>query len=92
MTPARSSPNGAAALVQSQITAEDLVIPRLYIGQSVSSAVVNNHAPLGSLYLATDRDDPEPVVIYKPDQKTGSCDVSVGGVTGREARGIARRG
>lgn len=61
----------ATAKIQSQITAEDLAIPRLCIGQPGSGAVQDGHVPAGSIYLATDASDPEPVVIYRPDQKVG---------------------
>jgi hypothetical protein len=61
----------AAALIQSQIGMDDMAFPRLYVGQPGSGAVQAELAPAGSLYLATDKDDPEPVVVYKAGQNTG---------------------
>jgi hypothetical protein len=48
------------------ITAEDVALPRLYVGQPVSHAVANGHAKVGSIYAATDAEDPEPLPLYEP--------------------------
>ena len=50
----------------------DISIPRLYLGQPSSHAVQDDLAPLGSIYVASDGDDPEPRIVYKPGGKTGA--------------------
>jgi hypothetical protein len=55
----------AAAELAAEITSEDLALPRLYVGQPGSEQVQNDRVPLGSLYLAVDKDDPEPVAVYQ---------------------------
>ena len=62
----------ATALIQSQIGIEDMVFPCVNrTGQPGSAAVQTGQAPAGSMFLATDADDPEPVIVYKPGQKGG---------------------
>lgn len=45
------------------ITAEDVALPRIYLGQFMSQAVKDGLAKAGSIYAATGPDDPDPNVL-----------------------------
>lgn len=47
-----------------EITAEDVALPRLYIGQYMSNHVQEKIVAAGDIYVATGADDPEPEVLY----------------------------
>ena len=47
------------------ISAEDIIIPRLYVGNPLSKAVKHKRASYGDLYLAAGPDDPEAQVVYE---------------------------
>ncbi len=53
------------------ISAEDLAIPRMYVGQPTSSAVQDGLVPSGAMYVAADSNDPEPVIVYRLGDETG---------------------
>ena len=53
------------------ISAEDLAIPRMTVGQSTAAAVQDGLVPPGAMYVASDANDPEPVMLHKPGDKTG---------------------
>jgi choline dehydrogenase-like flavoprotein len=53
------------------ISAEDLAIPRMYVGQPTSSAVQDGLVPPGSLFVASDALDSEPTMLYKAGDTTG---------------------
>lgn len=62
------------ALVQTpalEITAEDVALPRLYIGQFSSTAVKKKFVDEGVLFTALGQDDPDPCVIWTPEDKEG---------------------
>jgi hypothetical protein len=66
----------AAALMPYQraaetIGAEDLAIPRMTVAQSTSAAVQDGLVPSGAIYVASDANDPEPVIVHKPGAETG---------------------
>jgi hypothetical protein len=61
----------AAEKFREQVSIEDLAVPRLFVGQPTSRAVVDHNVPLGAIYLASAASDPDPVVLYKPNQKKG---------------------
>lgn len=60
-------PNGAIAPLSydpgSQITAEDLALPRLYVAQAITNAVQDGAVKAGALFVAQDADDPDPQVL-----------------------------
>jgi hypothetical protein len=47
------------------IGAEDVQLPRVYTGSFTSQAVKDGLAPLGSIYTALDKDDPDPQVVFE---------------------------
>jgi len=47
------------------ITAEDVSVPRLYLGQFMSAAVQEQLVKPGSIYAALSGDDPDPQVLYE---------------------------
>jgi hypothetical protein len=51
------------------ITAEDVALPRLYIGQFMSKAVMERLVEAGSIYAATGQEDPDPQVLFDPNAK-----------------------
>lgn len=55
----------ATAEVRAQIEAEDLAVPRMYVGQPGSAQVQENRVPAGSIFLAIDAEDPNPEGLYK---------------------------
>ncbi len=46
-----------------QITAEDIALPRIYIGQYMSKAVQEQLVKAGDVYSATGQEDPDPQVL-----------------------------
>lgn len=53
------------------IGAEDLAIPRMMVGQPTSGAVQDGLVASGAIYVGSDANDPEPVIVHKPGAKTG---------------------
>lgn len=53
------------------IDARDLIMPRLYIGQGLSSAVTEGDAKIGDLYIANGKDDPEPNIVWRNGEDGG---------------------
>jgi hypothetical protein len=53
------------------IGAEDIAIPRMMVAQATSQAVQDGLVPVGAIYVASDANDPEPVVMHQPDAQTG---------------------
>lgn len=51
-----------------EITAEDIALPRIYIGQFMSDAVKEGYVKAGSIYSATGSDDPDPQVLAAADK------------------------
>lgn len=47
-----------------EITAEDVALPRLYIGQFMSNHVQEKAVSEGDIYVANGADDPDPKVLY----------------------------
>lgn len=47
------------------LTAEDMIAPRLYVGNKMSTAVGEGLARFGDLFVANGADDPEPNVVWK---------------------------
>lgn len=52
-----------------QITAEDVALPRLYVGQFMSKAVQDDLVKMGDIYSSTGADDPDPVVLWSLKEK-----------------------
>ncbi len=52
-----------------QITAEDVALPRLYVGQFMSQAVQEGTVKAGDLFVGDGADDPSPEVLYKAGSK-----------------------
>ena len=55
------------------ITAEDIAIPKLYVGNYMSDAVKHQRAKFGDVYLAASSDDSDPQVLWS----LGSSDAGV---------------
>jgi hypothetical protein len=75
-TPSPSIADRAAALTPHRSAAEtigteDLAIPRMMIAQATSQAVQDGLVPVGAIYVASDANDPEPVVVHEPGSKSG---------------------
>jgi hypothetical protein len=51
------------------ITAEDVALPRLYIGQFMSKAVQDQLVKPGCIFSATGQDDGDPQILYDPSAK-----------------------
>lgn len=51
------------------ITAEDVALPRLYIGQYMSQAVQEQRVKAGCIFSATGKDDPDPQVLWEHGSK-----------------------
>lgn len=51
-----------------EIDAEDVALPRLYIGQYMSDAVKDQLVSPGAIYVGAGADDPDPNVLWSPDQ------------------------
>ena len=52
------------------ITAEDVALPRIYIGQFMSSAVQDGLITAGQIFAASGADDADPVVLWDPKGKS----------------------
>lgn len=53
------------------IGAGDIALPRLYRGESSSPHVKEGNAPVGSIFLASGKDDPAPEVLWKKGEEVG---------------------
>jgi hypothetical protein len=69
---AKTTKAAVPALVQPQgpaleITAEDVALPRMYVGQYSSKAVKNKHIPVnaGDIFVAAGPEDPEPMILWE---------------------------
>jgi hypothetical protein len=62
-----STPPGIATHpdAASTITAHDIALPRIYVGQHTSTAVQNGLVPAGSIFAATDAEDTEPILLHE---------------------------
>lgn len=56
-----------------EISAEDVALPKLKIGQFMSDAVQEGTVPAGAFYTSLGEDDPEPNVLWEP-KKTNEKD------------------
>jgi hypothetical protein len=54
------------------IGAEDVALPRLYIGQKSSDAVGEGLVQFGDIFIASGKDDPAPNIIAKKKSKDGN--------------------
>lgn len=54
-----------------EIGSEDVALPRLYIGQYMSDHVQEERVKAGAIFTALGKDDPDPQVLWEPDQKGG---------------------
>lgn len=61
-----------------EISAEDVALPRMKIGQYSSDFVQNELVPAGSLFTAYGEDDPDPSVLWERPSKEG----------GKEKKGV----
>ena len=52
-----------------EITAEDVSLPRVYIGQFISNAVQHGLVKAGQIFVALGADDPDPQTVYDPEAK-----------------------
>lgn len=53
------------------ITAEDVALPRIYLGQFMSKAVQRQEVKAGQIFAATGQDDPDPQVLWSPGDSEG---------------------
>jgi hypothetical protein len=53
------------------ITNEDVILPKLKVGQYSSGLVQDEIVPAGALFTVTDAEDPEPVVLAETKDKNG---------------------
>lgn len=53
----------------STITADDIALPRIYIGQFMSAAVQEGLVTAGQVFAATGADDPDPRILWDPKGK-----------------------
>lgn len=60
-----------------EIDAEDVALPKVYLGQFMSQAVKDGLVPPGSIYTALGADDPEPNVLWQPPKKGQAEDEGV---------------
>lgn len=49
-----------------QLTAEDIALPRVYLGQFMSRAVQDGLVRAGDVFSAVGQDDPDPQVLWSP--------------------------
>lgn len=54
-----------------EITAEDIALPRIYLGQFMSQAVQDGLVKAGVIFSATGADDPDPTVLWSPGDEPG---------------------
>lgn len=52
-----------------EIEANDVALPRLYLGQFMSKHVQQQRVPAGSIFTALGEDDPDPQVLWEVDGK-----------------------
>jgi len=74
VAPAKSQVPALVNTPALEIDADDIVLPRLYIGQFMSDAVKQQLVKPGSIFIAAGKDDPEPITLWdiKDDgKKTG---------------------
>ncbi len=67
-------PNAVPDMVRTPaltITADDVALPRLYIGQFMSKAVQEQLVKAGSIFSASGQDDPDPQVLWSPGDDAG---------------------
>lgn len=67
-------PNAVPDLVRTPaltITADDVALPRIYIGQFMSKAVQNQDVKAGQIFSASGQDDPDPQVLWSPGDDAG---------------------
>lgn len=70
----KAAPAQVPALVRTpalEITAEDVALPRIYLGQYMTEAVKNQLVKPGCIFAASGPDDPDPLVLWKPEDKEG---------------------
>lgn len=53
------------------LDAEDFVLPRLYLGQSITTAVEDGLVESGAFFVATDKDDADPTVLAPKGSEDG---------------------
>jgi hypothetical protein len=58
-----------------EITAEDVLLSRIYIGQFMSSHVQEQQVKAGSIYTATGQDDGDPQILWEPGDKAEDAPV-----------------
>lgn len=54
-----------------EISAEDVALPRLKLGQYMSNFVQENQVPAGALFTHVGQDDPDPQVLYEAGDDEG---------------------
>lgn len=54
-----------------ELTAEDVALPRLYIGQFMSQHVQDGNVPAGAIFTALGQEDPDPEVLWEPGDEAG---------------------
>lgn len=60
-----------ASTPATEITAEDVALPRLYLGQYMSQHVQEDIVAPGSIYTALSNDDPDPSVLWEQGDDDG---------------------
>jgi hypothetical protein len=88
---------GVPALVNTpalEIGAEDVALPKLYLGQFMSEHVQEGRVPAGSIFSATGSDDPDPIVLWEqPKGKAAAKDGPVFYVLGlRKGKSVSDGG
>lgn len=58
-----------ASTPSTEITAEDIALPKIKFGQGQSNAVQDGIVPLNCIYSTTGPDDPDPVVLWEQGDK-----------------------
>jgi hypothetical protein len=53
------------------LTLEDVSLQRLYLGQAISKAVVRGRVKFGDIFVADDKDDPNPTILATGDDAHG---------------------
>lgn len=67
-TEVATAPSAVPALVNTpalELTAEDVALPRVYLGQFSSGHVQDGNVPAGCIFSATGADDPDPQVLWE---------------------------
>lgn len=68
---AKAEQPSVPALVQTpsvELTAEDVALPTIKLGQFMSDHVQEDRVPAGSIFSATGADDPDPIVLWEQEQ------------------------